>query len=284
MRRYLKRSIRLLSPIAPANKKLRISSLALRRRLFPAFLTAALFSLLVFLPAYRFEDRDNRLTRLELAQMFESVLESCRIIARPDTLPVYVDLDDSQLFSVYRTLSCGLIKGFPQQEFKPNDCLRNIETIAYLQKLTLFLRQIKPESEVVRQLVRLTGYQDSSLTLMSRRLSNFMPEQLADPVGYTDREIMAGLVRSLIGQSTGAVLHGRVIDALTDKPLAGAFVASGRQTAQTGESGRFRIELPESDDQPVAVMAATEGYRPLELKKDLQFNREIVIRLRPCLN
>jgi len=262
-------------------RRLRISGSALKRRLAPAITTFVLVSILVFMPAYRFEVSDNRLTRLELAQMFETVLESCRIAAQPDTLPEYCDLDDEQLFSVYRTLSCGIIKGYPDLRFAPREFLRNLETIGYMQKLILFLRQVKPDSEAVRQLVRLMAYQDSPVEIMTGSMSSFMPDSLSDLSAYTDREVMSGLIATVIGQLRPTGLSGRIINAVTGKPLPKAFVASEKVATVTDDGGFFKIEYPVAGLEEVTIMAAAENFQPVELKKNIKFNQHIVLRLKP---
>jgi hypothetical protein len=263
-------------------RRLRISRSALKRRMAPALMTFVLVSILVFMPAYRFEASDPRLTRLELAQMFETVLESCRVAAQPDALPEYSDLNDEQLFGVYRTLSCGIMSGYPDSKFKPCEFLRNIETVGYLQKLVLFLRQVKPESDVGRQLVRLMAYQDSPAEAMSGKLSSFMPEQLNEPSGFTDREVMAELVAAFIGQLHPKSLEGHIINAVTGRPLARAFVASEKVATVTDKLGFFRIEYPVAGLEEVAIMAVAENFQPVELKKNIKFNQNIVLRLKPA--
>jgi len=262
-------------------KRVRISRSALKRRTGPALMTFALLATLIFAPAYRFESADNRLTRFELAQMFETVLESCRISAQPDALPEYTDLDDEQLFGVYRTLSCGIMRGYPDQKFRPGEALRNIETISYLQKLIQFLRLVKPDSDAAQKLVRLMAYQDSPAETMAGRMSSFMPESLQVPSGFTDRETMAELISRVIGQYRPGVLDGRVVDALTGKPVARAFVASEKIATVTDSNGFFRIEYPSGDREEVTIMAAAEDFQPVELKKNINFNPTVVLRLKP---
>jgi len=262
-------------------RRLRISRSALKRRIFPASVTFALVSILVFMPAYRFKEPDNRLTRLDLAQMFESVLESCRIAAQPDMLPEYIDLDDEQLFSVYRTISCNIVKGYPDSRFKPHEFLRNIETIGYLQNLIRFLRLVKPDSDAVRQLVRLMAYQDSPVEFMAGSMSSFMPVSLHDPSGYTDREVMAELIATVIGQLRPVALKGRIVNAISGKPLARAFVAGENVATVTDENGFFSIEYPAANFDQVTIMAAAENFQPIELKKNIKFSQNIVIRLKP---
>jgi len=270
-RRVLKKKVR----------RLRISRYALKRRLIPAFMTFVLISILVFMPAYRFKEPDNRLTRLDLAQIFESVLESCRIAAQPDTLPAHIDLDDEQIFSVYRTLSCNIIKGFPDGRFKPHEFLRNIETIGYIQNLNRFLRQVKPDSDTGRQLARLMAYQDTPAEIMTGNMSSFMPESLHEPSGYTDKEVLADLMGSVIGQLRPKALNGRIVNAVSGRPLSRAFVASEKVATVTDDNGYFSIEYPVADFEEVTVMAAAESFQPVELKKNIKFNQNVVIRLNP---
>lgn len=261
-------------------RRLRISRAALKRRSAYAlafFMLAALF----IMPAYRFDNNENQLTRFELAQMFETVLESCRIAAQPDCLPQYADLDDDQLFGVYRTLSCSIIKGYPDRMFRPEEPLRNIETVSYLQQLNLFLRRVRPESEVCRQLTRVMAYQDSPGEIMAGAGSSFMPEQFAELTGFTSKDVMASLIQAVIGQPRSNYLRGRVINALTGEPLAQAYVASEKIAVVTDEQGAFRIEYSDQHLEEVQIMAASENFEPVELKKNIKFNQNVILRLKP---
>lgn len=261
-------------------RRIRISRVVLRRVLIPALLIFSFVSL-VFLPAYRFDGYEDRLTRFELAQMFETVLESCRVSAQPDVLPHYSDLNDEQIFAVYRTVSCNIIKGYPDLRFRPDEYLRNIETLGYLQKLVVFLRQVKPDSEVVRQLVRVMAYQDSPGEIMAGTMSSFMPEQFADLAGFTSKDVMADFMQDVIGQSSVNYLSGCIVNALTGKPLEQAYAASEGTAVVADEHGCFRIDYADQNREEVVIMAAAEGFQTVELKKNIKFNPNIVLRLKP---
>ncbi len=262
-------------------RRLRISRSALERRAGPALMTFILVATLIFMPAYRFDSPDNRLTRFELAQMFETVLESCRVAAQPDALPGYTDMDDEQLFAVYRTLSCGIMRGYPDLKFRPEEFVRNIETIGYLQKLVQFLRKVKPDSDAGQKLVRLLAYQDSPAAVMAGNMSSFMPGSLHEPSGFADRETMAELIGSVIGQCRPGSLDGQIVNALTGKPVAKAFVSSEKVATVTDNLGYFRIEYSSAGCEEVTIMAAAENYQPVEMKKNIKFNPTIVLRLKP---
>ncbi|OGK11045.1 MAG: hypothetical protein A2W80_12715 [Candidatus Riflebacteria bacterium GWC2_50_8] len=261
-------------------RRIRSSRAVLKRVLIPALLIL-LFASLVFLPAYRFDNYEHRLTRFELAQMFESVLESCRVSAQPDVLPNYSDLNDEQIFAVYRTVSCNIIKGYPDLKFRPDEYLRNIETLGYLQKLVVFLRQVKPDSEVVRQLVRVMAYQDSPGEIMAGTMSSFMPEQFADLAGFTSKDVMADFMQDVIGQSSLNYLSGCIVNALTGEPLEQAYAASEGTAVAADEQGCFRIDFADQNCEEVVIMAAAEGFQTVELKKNIKFNPNIVLRLKP---
>jgi hypothetical protein len=280
VKRHLVKLQKTLRRFLPASlRRIRLSR-ALRRVIMPGTLLFLLASL-VFLPAYRFDDHENRLTRFELAQMFETVLESCRVSAQPDVLPDYSDLDDEQVFAVYRTVSCNIIKGYPDLRFRPDEYLRNIETIGYLQKLVEFLRQVRPGSPVIRQLVRVMAYQDSPGEVMTGTISSFMPEQFADPAGFTSKDVMADFMHAIIGQPRANYLRGRIVNALTGKPLAKAFAASEGIAVVTDANGCFRIDYAAQNLEEVSIMAAAESFQPIELKKNIKFGSGIVLRLKP---
>ncbi len=261
-------------------KCLRISQSALKKRMKPA-LAMALLVVLVFMPAFRFQDKDDRLSRIELAQMLETVLESCRVSAQPDTLPEYSDLADEELFAVYRTLSCNLMRGYPDNSFKPHEYLRNIETLGYIQKLMVFLRQVKPKSQAGQRLARVMAYQDTPGEIMAGTLSSFIPEQLGASSAFTDKEVVADLILSVIDQHRESRLNGRVVSALSGEPLARAYVASEKMAVMTDANGCFTINYPAENLAEVVVMAAAENFQPVEIKRNIKFSRDLILRLKP---
>lgn len=261
-------------------RRLRLSRSALKKRLKPA-VTLALLAILIFMPAFRFHTKDDRLSRIELAQMIETVLESCRISVQSDELPGYSDLDDEDLFGIYRTLSCKVMRGSADNSFRPHEYLRNIETLSYIQKLMVFLRQVKPDSEAGRQLARVMAYQDTPSGIMGGALSSFIPEQLGLPSDFSGKEVVADLMLAVIGQHRENCLKGRVVNALSGKPLARAYVASEKMAVMTDENGCFRIDYPAGDLAEVVVMAAAESFQPLEIKRNIKFSRDMVLRLKP---
>lgn len=270
-----------LRKLLPAKyRRLRISQATLKKRLKP-LLALALLVALIFMQAFRFQASDDRLNRIELAQMIESVLESCRISAQPDALPEYSDLDDEDLFAIYRTLSCNLMRGYADGSFKPREYVRNIETLSYIQKLMVFLRQVKPDSQAGQQLLRVMAYQDTLGEIMTGNLSSFMPEQLGSFSDFTSKEVLAGLMLTVIGQHRENSLKGRVVNALSGEPLVHAYVASEKVAVMTDSNGYFSINYLAENLAEVEVMAAAENFQPVEIKRNIKFSRDLILRLKP---
>ncbi len=90
--------------------------------------------------------------------------------------------------------------------------------------------------------------------------------------------------RGLLAQ-TSRVLHGRVLDARTGKPLFGAevFIADARVGTTTDREGRFSLQLPSQSVHHLTVRFI--GYRAqmVEMNGDLPDTEPLVIRLQPTI-
>lgn len=245
---------------------------------------AVLLSCVFLLTAFRFEQQNNLLTRMDLALLIESVLENTRVNARIDSLPDFNDLDEDRVLSIYRCASLKIMSGFPDGSFRPDEPLRNLETVCYLQKLAKFLRKNHPESHAARQLMRIFAYQNQPERILATGLpAGSFPPELADAGGMVGRQIVSNLVYALIeGQNSQQhVLNGRVVNAVTGQPLAEAYIAGGRKAVVTDDNGNFTMDFTDLENPEVVLFAASEDYQPVEIRKDLRISSHITFRLRP---
>lgn len=243
-----------------------------------------LFSCLVIFSAFGFQRHDEMLTRIDLALIFERILEKCEITAQGQSVPSFFDLKDERLLAVFRTLSLKLVEGYSDGSFRPEERLRNLETICYLQKLARCLRKNHPEAYETRQLMRLFAYQSQPEIILSDNLpAGTFPAELGEPEGFVSRKVFQDLMTALLNENgqLNFQLSGKVIHAVTGHPVAGACIAAGNKAVVADQNGNFKIDLGEISRSDVTLFAAAEGFRPCEMKKDLRLSPNVVFRLKP---
>lgn len=250
-----------------------------------AFLAlVCLLSCLVIFSAFGFQNQDDMLTRLDLALIFEKILEKRAITAQGQSVPSFFDLKEDSMLAVFRTLSLKLIEGYPDGSFRPEERLRNLETICYLQKLARCLRKNQPEAYETRQLMRLFAYQSQPEVILSDNLpAGTFPSELGEPDGFVSRRVFQDLMAALLSENgrLNFQLSGKVIHAVTGHPVAGACIAAGEKAVVADRAGNFSIDLGEISRSDVTLFAAAEGFRPCEMKKDLRLSPNVVFRLKP---
>lgn len=243
---------------------------------------AAVFLLVlaVFLPAYttKTQKSPNYLTRYELALAIESVLDSSKILPRPKTLPMYEDLSFNESFAIYRVLSCGIMQGFCNRQFKPNVPIKNLEVYFYLQKLSAFLSKNNVHSYASRRLLRLMSYKTKDEALFVRADENNSLRK--NPFETAKKQEMQEVLLCLTGcgSSKKAVLTGRAINSVNGKPISNACVVCGTKAVITGKDGRFEAEC---GSENIKIFAAADRYKPLELTKSLSFGKSLTLKLNP---
>lgn len=99
--------------------------------------------------------------------------------------------------------------------------------------------------------------------------SKKLPQQLAPAKETALQVVLTG----------NAVLDGEVINAVTNKPIAGAEVTinGSRQTTKTDQEGRFRFEKARSGPATVSVSAA--GFTSREVQQELAADKPTPIRV-----
>lgn len=99
--------------------------------------------------------------------------------------------------------------------------------------------------------------------------SRKLPQQLASGKETTLQVVLTG----------NAVLEGEVINAVTNKPVAGAEVtlSGSRQKTKTDQDGRFRLDKARSGSATVSVTAA--GFKPRQVQQDLAADKPTPLRV-----
>lgn len=212
--------------------------------------------------AFRFEGQKNLLSRMDLALLIERVLENCRIDAQAEVLPSFGDISEEQIHGISRTLSLKIMAGFPDGNFRPAELLRNLETVNYLQKLVRFLKNSS----------------SGPLNCFSQ-----LPVELAEAGGFISKDIMTDLVVASLERQAGQryTLSGKVINAVTGKPVSEAYIAGEKVATVTDENGNFSLDFAGISGPKVVLFAAAEDFQPVEIKKDLCLSSIITFRLRP---
>lgn len=96
------------------------------------------------------------------------------------------------------------------------------------------------------------------------------------------RALVGVALMAAAGAASAEPVRGRVVDGVTDEPVAGAYVATDREDggkALADEDGRFALDVAVAD-QMIVVIAT--GYEPASVPlASLPGGDELVIRLRP---
>ncbi len=239
---------------------------------------------LVMFSAFSYQPPRSLLTRIDLALFIEGILARHHIQLPVDSSVLLNDLDAVQQKSIAMTLSLKIMSGYPDGSFRPDESVRNLETICYLQKLGRFLRKNSPGLYETRQLMRMFAYQSQpDIVLTSKSQGGSFPDEFSEPGGFIEKAVFENFMLTLLSDSEihQYTLIGKAVNALTGEPVAGAYVAGERQTAQTDAAGCFSLKFPGSHGSEVELFAAAEGFAPIELKKDLRLNPSITFRLKP---
>ncbi len=239
---------------------------------------------LIMFSAFSYQPSRPLLTRIDLALFIEGILSRHQVQIPVDAQVSLNDLDAVQQKSVATTLALKIMTGYPDGSFRPDESVRNLETICYLQKLGRFLRKNNPGLYETRQLMRIFAYQSQpDVVLSGKAQGGSFPAEFSDPGGFVEKAVFENLMLTLLSSSENHqfVLNGKAVNALTGEPVAGAYIAGERQTAQTDAAGCFFLKFSGEHGSEVELFAAAEGFTPVELKKDLRLNPTIIFRLKP---
>ena len=238
----------------------------------------------VFLSAFTYPSNSQYMTRLDMAVLMEKILDDSSIIVNNHTMPDFSDISKEQLKSIEKVLKLKIMNGYPDNRFKPNKPMHNLEVVSYLQRLTEFLRNTNPNSYSAKQLFRFLSYSDDPIIAFEYNPLNFSKE-FEQPNELTSKKIAEELANKLTNQKDKekiCIISGQIVDSLSNKPISNAFISANKQAAAAEKNGCFCFKLS-NNASTADIFAAAEGYHPAEIRKDLNLSRNMTIRLRPVL-
>lgn len=243
-----------------------------------AFLVASFFVFSAFKPA-----EQQKITRYDFAVLVEDLLITEGLSIKNEKSELFKDLHGEKHYQVLRTIDYGIMSGFPDKTFRPNEKLRNIETVSYLQKLSRLFFEYKPKSYASKQLMRLFAYQVEKDSILGLPRGIF-PKKLMDSGEITDRKSVEDVFYALkeVNKTENVSIEGVVIDAITNEPLLDAFVAGLGVAIKTDDSGKFVMTVGQGSED-LELFAACEGYEPLDIKKNITFDKQIELKLKPII-
>jgi hypothetical protein len=100
---------------------------------------------------------DSHVTRFELAEAMEYLLKSNNLPAPDFDVRFYHDLPLERQEKIAAVLSHGLMTGFPDRTFRPDDSLPGVEIIFCLQKCSALLARHNPDSLIHQRLKKVFG-------------------------------------------------------------------------------------------------------------------------------
>lgn len=242
-----------------------------------------LCSLVIFLSAFTSDLNTLYMTRLDMAYLMEEILNDASISSSNYPLPKFTDLSEERRSSLEKVLKHKIMNGYEDGSFRPNAPMRNLEVIAYLQRLNSFLRKSNPESKSTKLLFRFLSYnEDPSFALERGYLDLIQGKE--SPNSITSKETFTELFNKLTikGKSQYILLCGKIVDSLSGNPVEKAFISVNHQALAADEKGCFTFTLAPGQKK-AEVFAAAEGYLPTELCKDLNMGNNLIIRLRPSM-
>jgi hypothetical protein len=238
----------------------------------------------IFLSAFTFPSNSIYLTRLDMAVLMEKILEDSSISVKDQSTSSFSDISEEQFKSIEKVLNLKIMNGYPDNTFRPNKIMHNLEVISYLQRLTEYLRKTNPESYSAKQLFRFLSYSDDPTIAFEYNPLNFSKE-FENPNELTSKKLAEELANKLTKQKNeemSCLISGQIVDSLTNKPVENAFISANKQAIAAGKDGSFCFNLT-NNTSTADIFAAADGYHLTEIRKDLNLSRNMTIRLRPIL-
>ena len=241
-----------------------------------------LCSIFIFLSAFTFPNNSPYLTRFDMAVLMEKILEDSSVNFNNLPLTIFSDLSKEQQKSIEKVLKLNLMNGYPDNSFRPNRAMRNLEVVSYLQKLTEYLRKTNPNSYPAKQLFRFLSYSDDPTIAFEYNPLNFAKE-FEKPNELTSKKLAKELANKLTNYKTeekNCIISGQIIDSISNKPIENAFISANHQAIAADKNGYFCFVLP-NNTTTADIFAAAEDYHSSEIRKDMDLSRNMTIRLRP---
>ena len=224
----------------------------------------------------------NFITRLEFAAMVNEVLakEFNRSIINENNS--YSDLTFKENESILLATKLGIMSGYPDGTFRPNEKIRNIETITYLQMLANLFVASDHNSYASKQLMRLFAYNEN-IKPGDPVPEGVFPKKLLNAGELSDRESVCSVFEVLNRDSNYKKfkeIKGIVIDSVSGKHVRNAFASINGIAIAAGEDGEFCLSVPVEDNR-LDLFAAAEGYEVIDIKKDITFENSLILKMRP---
>ncbi len=264
-----------------------MNKLALKKPIAKIVALVFLCFSIFFLSAFTIPKENKHLTRLELAILMERIINEASIKinkTEKNQSISFSDLSKNQYISIEKVLKFKIMDGYADNTFRPNNPLRNLEVISYIQKLTEVIRNYNPDSYQAKQLFRFLSYNEEPTIAFEYSSHNF-PKGLEQPNGFTPKSFANEIVNKLSSnqiESKDFIFSGTIIDSITKKPIANAYVAANNQAIAAEKDGKFSFVMP-NNSKTADIFAAADGYQPIEIRKDLNLSRNITLRLKPVL-
>lgn len=259
-----------------------MSRLALKKTATKVMFAFFLCLATLFLSAFRFNDNSEFMTRLDMASLMEDILEEASVESDDGFISDFNDISLEQTKSINRILKYKIMNGYADNSFKPDEPIRNLEVIGYLQRLSVFLRSYDPSNKVAKRLFRFLSYSEDPAFALEYSANSSL-KGLETSSGFTDKKVAAELVCRLTECKTSSfmyVLRGQVVSSVTGKAIRNAYVAADRKALEVDVDGSFSMKFS-GNNAVVNIFAAAEGYKPMEISKDLSLGDNIVFRLKP---
>ncbi len=254
--------------------------LALKNLVTKIFVIVFLCSLVLFLSAFMYPKESKYLTRMDLAITIEKILADIPLKNTDENLPNYSDLSKSQNTLIIKTIKYKIMNGYSDNTFRPQTPLHNLEVVSYLQRLTEFLRDSSPNSYSTKQLFRFLSYNEDPSVAFEYNPLNFS-KGFSNPNELTPKILATDLLEKLTNyKSQTFIFSGKIIDCINNKPVVNAYISVNNQAMAVDKYGRFRFCL-KNNSKIADIFAVADDYQPIELRKDLDLSRDIVIRLKP---
>lgn len=255
----------------------------MKRIIKQCFLLITLVALLLLFSAFTQKRHDEArfITRYEFAVMVDDVLKTAFDRRKIYENCNYSDLSKKQNESVFLASKLGIVSGFPDGTFHPGEKMRNVETIAYLQKLANVLIASDPELYASKQLMRLFAY-NPNIKPGDDVPEGVFPHKLLELGDYSDRTSVCNIF-DVLANGKGFCLfkqiEGVFVDASNGNSVINAYAAINGVAIAADSQGCFNVSVPFKDNN-VDIFAVAEGYEAIDVKKDITFDRNILIKLK----
>ncbi len=298
----------------------RLRSTSLRNRLLLAL--SLPLAMMIFMGAI---SRESVVTRLEMAKAVSTLLSGPASGPDQDVTSLFSDLPASHGPELRKALERGLMQGYPDGSFRPDDPVRWAE---WLQTWTKLLTVTRPDlsdtstnsswpqddlnvlqraefplPEAVRQkrfAARVSSDEFQSILSETRRVLRIaLPEQSAQPAGpdtsavtldsppptskTASTKLRADIAESLapaVEPAEGFRLRGKLLDALTQKPVPDAQLIVDQKVVPVSPEGIFLIEGLRRQ-QIIEVFITADGYQSLSFKHRVGYKPFLQLLLKP---